>query len=129
VWLDARAADETTSLTTLVDAWSDQIADAAEAGGATLSVTRESFAADLVFDQGVGAVIDAVLADRSIDSMAIPTAAGHDARILSAHIPTGMIHVRNPDGTSHAPDEHASVPDCVEGIEVLADVLERLALT
>ena len=41
----------------------------------------------------------------------IPTAAGHDAGILSAQgIPTAMLFVRNPTGVSHSPAETASMP-------------------
>ena len=56
----------------------------------------------------------------------IPTAAGHDAGVLAAHVPTAMLFVRNPSGVSHAPEEHADAADCVVGIDALADVLENL---
>ncbi len=58
----------------------------------------------------------------------IPTAAGHDAGILSAQgIPTAMLFVRNPTGVSHSPAETASMPDCLAGVHALAETLERLA--
>ena len=58
----------------------------------------------------------------------IPTAAGHDAGILSAAgIPTAMLFVRNPTGVSHSPAEHAEIADCLAGVSALADTLERLA--
>ena len=57
----------------------------------------------------------------------IPTAAGHDAGILSAAgIPTAMLFVRNPTGVSHSPAEHAETADCLVGVSALADTLERL---
>jgi beta-ureidopropionase / N-carbamoyl-L-amino-acid hydrolase len=56
----------------------------------------------------------------------LPTAAGHDAGVLAAHVPTGMLHVRNPTGVSHAPDEHAEDADADTGVRALADVLEEL---
>ena len=37
----------------------------------------------------------------------LPTGAGHDAGVLSAHVPTAMLFVRNPTGVSHSPAEHA----------------------
>ena len=47
----------------------------------------------------------------------IPTAAGHDAGILSAAgIPTAMLFVRNPTGVSHSPLETASMDDCLAGV-------------
>ena len=58
----------------------------------------------------------------------IPTAAGHDAGILSAAgIPTAMLFVRNPTGVSHSPLETAGMDDCLAGVEALADVLAELA--
>jgi N-carbamoyl-L-amino-acid hydrolase len=58
----------------------------------------------------------------------IPTAAGHDAGILSAAgIPTAMLFVRNPTGVSHSPLESAAMADCLAGVSALADVLAELS--
>jgi N-carbamoyl-L-amino-acid hydrolase len=57
---------------------------------------------------------------------AIPTGAGHDAGILAAEVPTGMLFVRNPTGVSHSPAESAEPADCVAGIRALTDVLADL---
>ena len=46
------------------------------------------------------------------DIPVLPTAAGHDAGILSALVPTAMLFVRNPTGVSHSPEEHAEMADC-----------------
>ena len=43
------------------------------------------------------------------DIPVLPTAAGHDAGILSALVPTAMLFVRNPTGVSHSPEEHAEI--------------------
>ena len=60
----------------------------------------------------------------------IATFAGHDAGVLSAAgIPTAMLFVRNPTGVSHSPEEHAEMADCLAGVEVLADTLQRLVST
>ena len=57
----------------------------------------------------------------------IPTAAGHDAGVLSAAgVPTAMLFVRNPTGISHSPQESATVADCLAGVEALADTIELL---
>ena len=57
----------------------------------------------------------------------LPTGAGHDAGVLSAHVPTAMLFVRNPTGVSHAPGESASDEDCAAGVAALAAVLRELA--
>lgn len=57
----------------------------------------------------------------------IPTGAGHDAGVLTqAGIPAAMLFVRNPTGTSHAPDEFAEPADRDLGVHALAAVLEDL---
>jgi N-carbamoyl-L-amino-acid hydrolase len=57
------------------------------------------------------------------DIPVLPTAAGHDAGILSARVPTAMLFVRNPTGVSHSPEEHAEMADCNVGVAALADVM------
>ena len=71
--------------------------------------------------------VTAGVAAKTGDWPVIPTAAGHDAGILSAAgIPTAMLFVRNPTGVSHSPEEHAETADCLAGVEALADALEEL---
>jgi len=56
------------------------------------------------------------------------TGAGHDAGILANHgIPSVMLFVRNPTGTSHSPEEFAQTDDCLRGVDALVRVLEDLA--
>ena len=55
------------------------------------------------------------------------TGAGHDAGVLAAQVPAGMLFVRNPTGVSHSPAEHAEPGDCAIGVTALAAVLEDLA--
>jgi N-carbamoyl-L-amino-acid hydrolase len=38
-----------------------------------------------------------------------------------------MLFVRNPTGVSHSPAEHAETPDCLAGVDALAETLTRLA--
>ena len=73
------------------------------------------------FDPGLGLQLSALLS-----APVVPTGAGHDAGMLSAHVPTAMLFVRNATGISHAPEEHADLADCVVGVDALADVLEEL---
>jgi N-carbamoyl-L-amino-acid hydrolase len=62
-----------------------------------------------------------------VEPPALPTAAGHDAAALAAAVPTAMLFVRNPTGTSHSPEETAEVDDCLAGIRALAAAIEELA--
>jgi beta-ureidopropionase / N-carbamoyl-L-amino-acid hydrolase len=57
----------------------------------------------------------------------VPCFAGHDAGLLAARIPAGMVLVRNERGVSHAPDEHVELADAEAGVEMLVRALELLA--
>jgi N-carbamoyl-L-amino-acid hydrolase len=120
-WLDARASSES-ALADLVAAVERLGSERAARDGTRLTVTSESVTSAVRFD--------AELAERLARSgrPVIPTAAGHDAGVLSqAGIPTAMLFVRNPTGVSHSPSEHAETADCLAGVAALADALEALA--
>jgi ureidoglycolate amidohydrolase len=51
----------------------------------------------------------------------------HDAMIMGARVPVGMIFVPSAGGVSHHPDEHTDADDIDRGVRVLAGTLARLA--
>jgi ureidoglycolate amidohydrolase len=51
----------------------------------------------------------------------------HDAMVMGARIPIGMIFVPSAGGISHHPDEHTDPEDLERGVQVLAGTLARLA--
>ncbi|BAL86173.1 putative M20/M25/M40-family peptidase [Actinoplanes missouriensis 431] len=121
-WLDARAAD-TGTLDQLVDGVVRKVTERAGRDGTSLTVTPESVTDEVAFDEALAKQLAARLGNVPI----LPTGAGHDAGVLSAHVPTAMLFVRNPTGVSHSPAEHATDEDCEAGIEALAAVLEELS--
>ncbi len=120
-WLDARAAD-TATLDTLVEAVTKRAYDRAGRDGIEVSVTPESVSGEVTFDTSLARRLATLLGDAPI----LPTGAGHDAGVLSAHVPTAMLFVRNPSGVSHSPAEHADDADCEAGVDALATVLSDL---
>lgn len=120
-WLDARAADEG-ALERLVDTLVRAAEQAADADGTTVALTEESLSPAVEFD--------ADLRDRLatlLDAPVLPTGAGHDAGVLSGHVPTAMLFVRNPTGVSHSPLERAEDDDCAAGVDALASVIRELS--
>ncbi|GAA4902296.1 N-carbamoyl-L-amino-acid hydrolase [Actinomycetospora succinea] len=117
LWLDARGP--------LPQALLDDVAAAAHAAaadeGCMVEVRAESVSGAVTLDPGLADTLATITG-----AGRLPTAAGHDAGVLAAHVPTGMLHVRNPTGVSHAPDEHAEDADAEAGVRALADVLEEL---
>jgi N-carbamoyl-L-amino-acid hydrolase len=131
-WLDVRAPAEG-----LPDRIAEEALAAARTSadlhGVELSVRRESYSPAVTFDEALRDRIGAVLS-RAVtwpEGLAGPpkfdTGAGHDAAVLAARIPAGMIFVRNPTGISHSPAEQAEPADCEAGVTGLAAVLEDLA--
>ncbi len=51
----------------------------------------------------------------------------HDAMVMGAHVPIGMIFVPSAGGISHHPDEFTEPADLERGVRVLAGTLARLA--
>ena len=120
-WLDARAADGST-LESLVEAIVKRATDRAGRDGTAVSVEPETVTAEVTFDTALASRMSELLGNAPI----LPTGAGHDAGVLSAHVPTAMLFVRNPTGVSHSPAEHATDDDCEAGVEALATVLLEL---
>jgi N-carbamoyl-L-amino-acid hydrolase len=125
-WLDARAPDET-RLHAVVDDVLTQARSASVAHGVGLSHAQESVTGAVDFDAALRDRMVATLAAAGILAPVLPTGAGHDAGVLAAQVPAGMLFVRNPTGVSHSPAEHAEAGDCATGVTALAAVLEDLA--
>ncbi|TCK24480.1 allantoate amidohydrolase [Pseudonocardia endophytica] len=121
LWLDVRTF--TGSPEPVVDTVLAAARCAARAEGCAVESTTESLGGAVTLDEALAARMAAAIPG----APSLPTAAGHDAGILAAHVPSGMLHVRNPTGVSHAPGEHAEDDDVEEGVRALADVLEELA--
>jgi len=119
-FLDARAPDEAT-LTALVDDVRTAAAHHATGHGVRVELVEESRSPAVRFDAGLRDRLATLL-----DAPLLPTGAGHDAGVLAAHVPTAMLFVRNPTGTSHSPAETADRADCLAGVAALTAVLQEL---
>jgi N-carbamoyl-L-amino-acid hydrolase len=123
-WMDARC-DSDEQLAELVEAITRQATERADRDGTALTVTAESVSGAVDFDPDLARRI--AVDHEGTDWPILPTQAGHDAGILSAHgISSAMLFVRNPTGISHSPAEHAETPDCLAGVDALAETLARL---
>ncbi|MFD2758789.1 allantoate amidohydrolase [Gulosibacter faecalis] len=121
LWFDLRHRDESV-VRELLARITERIRAAGEREGCTVEVHEESFSGEVRFDPQLRTRLEAALPDAPV----LDTGAGHDAGVLASVIPTGMLYVRNPSGTSHAPDEGASDDDAEAGSVALATALEAL---
>ena len=125
-WLDARA-DRDQTLDWLLAAFQAAVEEAAGRHRLTVDLTCESRSPAVAFDADLRGRLAARLRERGQQPVELATAAGHDAGVLAAALPTAMLFVRNPPGTSHSPAERAETDDCLAGVEALMAVVEELA--
>ncbi|MFE1167962.1 allantoate amidohydrolase [Nocardiopsis sp. NPDC058789] len=128
-WLDARAADRA-ALESVVEGVREAADRAARDHGVSLAMTAESTTPLVEFSHDLRDRLAGIVGGRAAESAGpvpvLPTGAGHDAGVLSAHVPTAMLYVRNPTGISHSPQEWARPEDSHAGVLALADVLADL---
>ncbi len=117
-WLDARA-DGAAEVRALVTELEREIG---------VRAVEESFSPPVVLDRDLADRLAGVVGGIvGAPPPRLATGAGHDAGILAAAgVPTAMLHVRNPTGVSHAPEEHAETADCLVGVRALTAVLADL---
>jgi N-carbamoyl-L-amino-acid hydrolase len=125
-WLDARAERDQT-LDWLVAAFQAAVEEAAGRNGLAVELACESRSPAVDFDRDLTGRLAGCLRDQGLEPVELPTGAGHDAGALAATVPTAMLFVRNPTGTSHSPAETAELDDCLAGARALAAVIEELA--
>jgi beta-ureidopropionase / N-carbamoyl-L-amino-acid hydrolase len=126
VWLDARAGQDQT-LDWLVAAFQAAVEEAAGRNRLAVELACESRSPGVELDRDLTGRLEGCLRARGLEPPALPTAAGHDAASLAVAVPTAMLFVRNPTGTSHSPAETAEPDDCLTGVRALAAIIEELA--
>lgn len=102
----------------------ERIRDRANAIGETdgTRISIEPFASEkpAPTDIGLQDHIERIAESLGLDTLRLPSGAGHDAQNVARHgIPTAMIFVRSKDGVSHNPAEWTDWDDCARGVEVL----------
>jgi N-carbamoyl-L-amino-acid hydrolase len=93
----------------------------------TVKVSELSRHEPCTFDPEVIATVDRHAAALGLTRMAMPSGAFHDAGLLSAYCPTGMIFVPCRKGISHNEAEYASPDQLAAGVRVLAATVYDLA--
>ncbi len=65
------------------------------------------------------ATLESVASARGVETVRMPSGAGHDAQVMAGVCPTGMIFVPSIDGVSHNPSERTDVDDILLGASLL----------
>ena len=125
LWLDVRHPDDAVTAA-LVEKIHGQAQKIAAFEGCNVQLTEESYSGTVHFDGALQRSLEQSVARTVPGAPVLATGAGHDAGVLAARVPTGMLFVRNPTGISHAPEEHVEDDDADAGVAALADVLQDL---
>ncbi len=88
----------------------------------TLQQSNPSVKCDDMMNQELSSAIAAA----GIESIQIPSGAGHDGVMIAAVAPIAMLFVRSKDGISHNPLEYSSEKDIADAIQVSIHFLEAL---
>jgi len=78
-------------------------------------------------DPAIAELIERAARGRDVPAIRIPSGAGHDAMVLSRHLPTGMLFIPSIGGRSHDVAEDSHEADILLGAEVLADAVLAVA--
>jgi N-carbamoyl-L-amino-acid hydrolase len=123
VWLDARAPEADT-----VESWREALTAEAEQvaaeAGVELSMRTAAWSPGTEFPLEVR---QALLLGLRPPKPRVVCYAGHDAGVIAAARPAGMVLVRNETGVSHSPAEEVSLEDAAVGANALLKAVEELA--
>lgn len=98
----------------------------AERYGLSSTVEPWHVAPPVAMDRTVAGAVQYALSASGLPVRTMPSWAGHDAKVMARHMPTGMVFVPSIGGISHAPDEATDPGDCAVAAQVLAETLLRL---
>ncbi|MGQ0736077.1 MAG: Zn-dependent hydrolase [Acidobacteriota bacterium] len=87
--------------------------------GTTITMTLASRNPPALADARMKQAIADASARSGLQVAQLPSGAGHDAQMIAALCPMGMIFVPSIDGISHSPLERTTWPDCARGATVL----------
>ncbi|WP_218011082.1 Zn-dependent hydrolase [Herbidospora mongoliensis] len=97
--------------------------EAAREERCTAAVTPLSSKPESRFDPALRDLLGRTCADLGVPTTSMVSFAGHDAGVLSRHVPTAMLFVPSTGGVSHAPAEHTPDRQLVLGCQALLDTV------
>lgn len=120
--LDIRHPDDTV-LQKFADKLLQRFAQVADTEGVQFTAVERLRAAAVPMHDRIVRELEHICRERGLASNMMPSGAGHDAQMLSAICPTGMIFVPSRHGISHNPAEYTEPEALKNGFKILADIL------
>jgi len=82
--------------------------------------------APVALDPDLQDALEAAAREEGATTLRMPSGAGHDAMVLSHHVPAAMLFVPSRGGLSHSPEEFTPPEQCELGARVLARAVRGL---
>jgi beta-ureidopropionase / N-carbamoyl-L-amino-acid hydrolase len=95
----------------------------AQATGTEITLTRVEHLPPALATADIQRRIESAAAMLGLESMHLPSGAGHDAQVLAKLGPMGMIFIPSVGGVSHSPKEFSRWSDCANGADVLLQTI------
>lgn len=81
----------------------------------------------IAMDEEMNQVIRQIATEKDISYQDMVSGAGHDAQVFASICPTTLIFVPSQNGISHSPKEFTKIEDLESGVELLTELLYKLA--
>lgn len=125
IWLDVRHPDDAVTAQVVEEIYR-RTREISAVEGCSAQMTEESYSGTVHFNPDLTRSLQVAVQRTATGAPVLDTGAGHDAGVLAAHVPSGMLFVRNPSGISHSPEEYVEDDDAEAGVVALADALAEL---
>jgi len=103
----------------IVHTFHDRLHQICAEEGCRADADFRSYEPAVAMDAGVMAALERACQSLSSRVTKLASGAGHDASVMSRHVPTGMLFVPSIGGISHAPEENTSDEHLVVGARAL----------
>ena len=121
--VDLRSANEDSRLSAVAEV-ERRIAEIADARSLSATIDNVHNVGGVACDPGLMTILAEAIESRGLQSLELPSGAGHDAAVMAQLAPAGMIFLRCAGGISHHPAESITEADAEIGAETLLAVLE-----
>ncbi|WP_019155071.1 allantoate deiminase [Robertmurraya massiliosenegalensis] len=81
----------------------------------------------IAMDKGMNRMVRQLASNKNISHQDIVSGAGHDAQVFASICPTTLLFVPSQKGISHSPQEFTKLEDLETGVELLTELLYKLA--
>jgi len=92
-----------------------------------LSIKQWMDVKPIAMDADLNRCIEEITTIKNIPYQYIVSGAGHDSQVFGTKCPTALLFVPSAGGISHSPKEYTNTEDLETGIEVLTELLYKLA--